>query len=171
MTTNLFDLNEKIALVTGASRGIGEEIAKLLAEQGAHVIVSSRKLEDCESVAREIQEAGGSAEAQACHVGRLEDILAIFQHIRARHGRLDILVNNAAANPYFGHILDTDLASFEKTVEVNLRGYFFMSVEGGQVDEGAWRRCMIVNTASVNALQPGDMQGIYTRSPRPLLST
>ena len=115
MTTNLFNLKGKIALVTGASRGIGEEIARLFAEQGAHVIVSSRKLEDCEAVASEIRNAGGSAEANPCHVGRIEDILAIFQDIRARHGRLDILVNNAATNPYFGHILDTDLASFEKT--------------------------------------------------------
>lgn len=161
MTTNLFDLKEKIALVTGASRGIGEEIAKLLAEQGAHVIVSSRKQEDCESVARAIRDAGGSAEAHPCHVGRVEDILAIFEHIRARHGRLDILVNNAATNPYFGDILDTDLTSFEKTVEVNLRGYFFMSVEAGKLmrEHGGGA---IVNTASVNALQPGDKQGIYS---------
>ncbi|WP_322012919.1 SDR family oxidoreductase [Paraburkholderia sp. J12] len=161
MTTKLFDLQGKIALVTGASRGIGEEIAKLLAEQGAHVIVSSRKLADCEGVVGAIRDAGGSAEAFACHVGRLEDIHAIFQHIRARHGRLDILVNNAAANPYFGHILDTDLSAFEKTVEVNLRGYFFMSVEGGKLmrENGGGS---IVNTASVNALQPGDKQGIYS---------
>ncbi|MBN3846768.1 MULTISPECIES: SDR family oxidoreductase [Burkholderiaceae] len=161
MTTDLFNLEPKVALVTGASRGIGEEIAKLLAEQGAHVIVSSRKLEDCESVAREIREAGGSAEAYPCHVGRMDDILGICQHIRARHGRLDILVNNAAANPYFGHILDTDLASFDKTVEVNLRGYFFMSVEAGKLmrEHGGGA---IVNTASVNALQPGDKQGIYS---------
>ncbi|MBB2931634.1 NAD(P)-dependent dehydrogenase (short-subunit alcohol dehydrogenase family) [Paraburkholderia silvatlantica] len=161
MTTNLFDLSGKIALVTGASRGIGEEIAKLLAQQGAHAIVSSRKLDDCETVARGIGEAGGSAEAYPCHVGRLEDIQGVFQHIRSKHGRLDILVNNAAANPYFGHILDTDLSSFEKTVEVNLRGYFFMSVEAGKLmrEHGGGA---IVNTASVNALQPGDKQGIYS---------
>jgi NAD(P)-dependent dehydrogenase (short-subunit alcohol dehydrogenase family) len=161
VTTNLFDLSGKVALVTGASRGIGEEIARLLAEQGAHVIVSSRKFEDCEVVAREIINAGGSAEARPCHVGRLEDIQAIVQHIRTQHGRLDILVNNAATNPYFGHILDTDLASFEKTVEVNLRGYFFMSVEAGKLmrENGGGA---IVNTASVNALQPGDKQGIYS---------
>jgi NAD(P)-dependent dehydrogenase (short-subunit alcohol dehydrogenase family) len=159
--TNLFDLTGKIALVTGASRGIGEEIAKLLAGQGAHVIVSSRKLEDCQGVVAEITKAGGKAEAVACHVGRLEDIQNLFTQIRSRHGRLDILVNNAAANPYFGHILDTDLSAFEKTVEVNLRGYFFMSVEAGKLmrEHGGGA---IVNTASVNALQPGDKQGIYS---------
>ncbi|OJA31005.1 short-chain dehydrogenase [Burkholderia ubonensis] len=161
MATNLFDLTGKIALVTGASRGIGEEIAKLLAEQGAHVIVSSRKIDDCRAVADEIVAAGGKAEALACHVGRMEDIAAAFEQIRAKHGRLDILVNNAAANPYFGHILDTDLAAYDKTVEVNIRGYFFMSVEAGKLMR-AQGGGAIVNTASVNALQPGDRQGIYS---------
>lgn len=161
MATNLFDLTGKIALVSGASRGIGESIAKLLAEQGAHVIVSSRKIDDCARVADEIVAAGGSAEAQACHVGTMEDISAIFAHIRAAHGRLDICVNNAAANPYFGHILDTDLGAFNKTVEVNIRGYFFMSIEAGKLmrENGGGA---IVNTASVNAIQPGPMQGIYS---------
>ncbi|AQZ81968.1 short-chain dehydrogenase [Acinetobacter calcoaceticus] len=161
MATNLFDLTGKIALVTGASRGIGEEIAKLLAEQGAHVIVSSRKVEDCQRVANEIIAANGKAEAVACHVGKLEDIAEIFEYIRKEHGRLDILVNNAAANPYFGHILDTDIAAYNKTVEVNIRGYFFMSVEAGKLmkEQGGGA---IVNTASVNALQPGDQQGIYS---------
>lgn len=161
MTTNLFDLSGRIALVTGASRGIGEAIARLLAGQGAHVIVSSRKLEDCEAVAADIRANGGSAETFACHVGRMEDISAIFAHIREQHGRIDILVNNAAANPYFGHILDTDLAAYNKTVEVNVRGYFFMSVEAGKMMK-AQGRGVIVNTASVNALQPGDRQGIYS---------
>jgi NAD(P)-dependent dehydrogenase (short-subunit alcohol dehydrogenase family) len=161
MPTNLFDLSGKIALVTGASRGIGEEIAKLLAQQGAHVIVSSRKLEGCQLVADAIIAQGGSAEAFACHVGSMDDIGAVFAHIDKVHGKLDILVNNAATNPYFGHVLDTDLASYNKTVEVNIRGYFFMSVEAGKIMRknggGA-----IVNTASINALQPGNMQAIYS---------
>lgn len=161
MSTDLFDLTGKIALVSGASRGIGESVARLLAEQGAHVVVSSRKLPDCEAVAESIIAAGGSAEAFACHVGSMEDIAAVFAHLRARHGRLDICVNNAAANPYFGHILDTDLAAFNKTVEVNVRGYFFMSVEAGKLmrQNGGGA---IVNTASINGLQPGPMQGIYS---------
>ena len=163
MATNLFDLTGKIALVTGASRGIGEAIAKLLAEQGAHVIVSSRKLEGCQAVADAITADGGSAEAFACHVGNMEDISATFGHIRATHGRLDILVNNAATNPYFGDILDTDLAAYNKTIEVNVRGYFFMSVEGGKLmREGGGGA--IVNTASTSGLQPGPAQGIYSIS-------
>lgn len=161
MSTKLFDLTGKIALVTGASRGIGEEIAKLLAEQGAHVIVSSRKLEACRLVADAINANGGSAEALACHVGSMDDIAAVFSHIKQVHGRLDILVNNAATNPYFGHILDTDLVAYDKTVNVNIRGYFFMSVAAGKLmkENGGGA---IVNTASINALQPGSMQGIYS---------
>lgn len=161
MSTNLFDLSGKIALVSGASRGIGESVARLLAEQGAHVIVSSRKIDDCGAVAQSIRDAGGSAEAFACHVGNMDDIQATFAHIRDQHGRLDICINNAATNPYFGHVLDTDLGAFNKTVEVNIRGYFFMSIEAGKLmrEQGGGA---IVNTASINALQPGPMQGIYS---------
>jgi NAD(P)-dependent dehydrogenase (short-subunit alcohol dehydrogenase family) len=161
MTTRLFDLNGRIALVSGASRGIGEAIARLLAEQGAHVIGSSRKLEGCQPVADAIREAGGSAEAHACNVGDMGDIQALFAHIRNAHGRLDICINNGATNPYFGHVLDTDLGAFQKTVDVNIRGYFFMSIEAGKLmrEQG---KGAIVNTASVNALQPGPLQGIYS---------
>ncbi len=162
MATNLFDLTGKTALVTGASRGIGEEIAKLLAEQGAHVIVSSRKIDDCGAVADAITSNGGSAEAFACNIGNMDDITATFDHIRKQHnGKLDILVNNAATNPYFGHILDTDLGAFNKTIDVNIRGYFFMSVEAGKLmrENGGGA---ILNTASVNGLQPGLGQGIYS---------
>ena len=109
MTTSLFNLAGKIAMVTGASRGIGEAAAKLLAEQGAHVIVSSRKVDDCQKIADAIIENGGSAEALACHVGDLEQIQTAFEHIKSKHQRIDILVNNAAANPYFGHILTPTL--------------------------------------------------------------
>ncbi|TWX68070.1 SDR family oxidoreductase [Colwellia demingiae] len=161
MYKNLFDLTGKVALVSGASRGIGEEIAKCLSEHGAHVIVSSRKVEGCQGVADAINASGGSAEALACNVGRMDDITAAFAHIKQAHGKLDVLVNNGAANPYFGHILDTDLGAFNKTVDVNIRGYFFMSIEAGKLmrENGGGA---IVNTASVNAIQPGEMQGIYS---------
>ena len=161
MNNKLFDLTGKIALVTGASRGIGEHIAKLLAQNGAHVIVSSRKIEGCQTVVDSIIEAGGSAQAIACHIGNMDQIESIFNQISAQHGKLDILVNNAAANPYFGHVLDTDLNAFQKTVDVNIRGYFFMSVEGGKLMKESGGGA-IVNVASINAVIPGDFQGIYS---------
>lgn len=159
--TTIFDLTGKIALVTGASRGIGASIARLLAEQGAHVILSSRKAEACESVAAEIRAAGGKAEVMACHIGEMEQIEQIFSAIREKHGRLDILVNNAATNPHFGPIHETDLTAFQKTVDVNIRGYFFMSARAvklmGETGGGS-----IVNVASVNGVIPGAFQGIYS---------
>jgi NAD(P)-dependent dehydrogenase (short-subunit alcohol dehydrogenase family) len=161
MPTNLFDLTGKIALITGASRGIGEAIAGLLADQGAHVIIASRKIDGCRAVSDAITNGGGSAEPFACNTGNMADIEAIFAHIRNKHGRLDVLVNNAATNPYFGDILDTDLSAFQKTVDVNLRGYFFMSINACKMmkEKGGGA---IVNVASINALQPGENQGIYS---------
>lgn len=161
MNPQPFDLTHKIALVTGASRGIGKEIAVLLAQQGAHVIVSSRKIRDCQLVVDTITAGGGSAEALKCHIGSLEDIQNAFAHIKLHHGTLDILVNNAATNPYFGEILETDLEAYSKTVDVNIRGYFFMCVEGGKIMRNNGGGA-IVNTASINALQPGHFQGIYS---------
>ncbi|WP_419812592.1 SDR family oxidoreductase [Bacterioplanoides sp.] len=157
----LFSVAGRVALVTGASRGIGEGIAKLLAAAGAHVIVSSRKIDGCQRVADEIKEAGGSAEALACHIGEMEQVEACFKVIEERHGKLDILVNNAAANPYFGHVLDTDLGAFQKTVDVNIRGYFFMSSLGGKLMKKNGGGS-IINVASVNGVVPGDFQGIYS---------
>lgn len=159
--TDLFDLNGKIALVSGASRGIGEAIARLLARQGAHVLVSSRKAESCQHVADRIIADGGQATALACHIGELEQIDALFGQIRERFGRLDILVNNAATNPQFCNVLDTDPGAFQKTVDVNIRGYFFMSVAAGRLmrDNGGGS---IINVASINAVSPGAFQGVYS---------
>lgn len=158
---DLFDLSGKVALVTGASRGIGESIARLLAANGAHVIVSSRKLEGCEAVASSIRDAGGKAEAYACHIGEMEQIEGIWSHIESTHGKLDILVNNAATNPHFGPIETTEISAFQKTVDVNIRGYFFMCAQAAQlmkkIGGGA-----IVNVASVNGVTPGHFQGIYS---------
>ncbi|TLX53363.1 short-chain dehydrogenase [Stutzerimonas nosocomialis] len=159
--TTLFDLDGKIAFVSGASRGIGEAIAKLLAQQGAHVIVSSRKLDGCQAVADAITAAGGKATAIACHIGEIEQIQSVFAQIREQFGRLDILVNNAATNPQFGHVLDTDLSAFQKTIDVNIRGYFYMSIEAGKLmrEHGGGS---IINVASINGVSPGNFQGIYS---------
>jgi len=161
MKRDPFDLSGRIALVTGASRGIGEAAARLLADHGAHVIVSSRRIEACRKVADSINSEGNSAEALACNVGDMKDIDQLFEAIEAEHGRLDVLVNNAATSPYFGHVLDTDPGAFQKTVDVNIRGYFFCSVAAARImreNSGG----SIINTASTSALQPGPMQAIYS---------
>jgi len=155
----MFDLTGKVALVTGASRGIGESVAKALAAHGAYVIVSSRKAEDCDKVVADIKAGGGKAETRACHIGDMDQIHALMRDIGAAHGRLDILVNNAAANPYFGPILGTDLGAFNKTIDVNIRGYFFMSVEGAKLMKNGGA---IVNVASIGGIVPGQFMGIYS---------
>jgi NAD(P)-dependent dehydrogenase (short-subunit alcohol dehydrogenase family) len=163
MTTKHFDLDGKIAVVSGASRGIGASIAQLLARYGAHVVVCSRRLQSCQQVVDAIEAEGGSAAAMACNIGKLDDIESLFAAIGEQHGRVDILVNNAAANPYFGPILDTDAAAFQKTIDVNIRGYFFMSLAAAKLMRRAGGGA-IVNIASVNGLKPMAGQGAYSLS-------
>ena len=155
----LFSLSGRTALVSGASRGIGEAIAHLLAAHGAHVVCTSRKLEGCEAVAAAIRAAGGSAEAHAVHVGDPAAIEGLFATLDATGRQVSVLVNNAAANPYFGPAVDMSLDAYEKTVEVNLRGYFWTTVQAARrMGEGG----SIVNIASVNADRPAPGQLVYS---------
>jgi NAD(P)-dependent dehydrogenase (short-subunit alcohol dehydrogenase family) len=169
MTRDTFNLTGKIAVVTGASRGIGAAIARLLARHGAHVVVSSRKADGCSIVAEEIIADGGAATVIPCHVGEMEQIDRFYAELSERFGRLDVLVNNAAANPHFGSILTTDVGSFQKTIDVNIRGYFFMCLKGAQlmVQNGGGS---IINVASVNGVIPGMSQGIYSITKAAIIS-
>lgn len=158
---DLFDLSGRVALVTGSSRGIGEATARLLAAYGAHVIVSSRKQEACDTVAASIREAGGKASAIAAHQGDSEALEALVSKVEAEAGPIRILVNNAATNPYFGHIADTDMEMLDKTLQVNIRGYFDLSARCAKRmrDTGGGA---IVNIASINGVKPAEAQGIYS---------
>jgi aminoglycoside phosphotransferase (APT) family kinase protein/NAD(P)-dependent dehydrogenase (short-subunit alcohol dehydrogenase family) len=161
LTSEAFRLDGKVAVITGSSRGIGEATARLFANQGAQVIVSSRRIESCEKVALSIRESGGKATAVACHVGEPEAREALIRNVVEQFGRVDVLINNAAANPYFGHILDTPTSAADKTISVNLSGFFHMSQLAGRVmrEQGGG---VIINTASVNGVRPADYQGIYS---------
>jgi NAD(P)-dependent dehydrogenase (short-subunit alcohol dehydrogenase family) len=161
MATQLVDLSGRVALITGASRGIGEATARLLAEQGAHVVVSSRKQADLDKVAAEITQAGGKATPIAAHQGDSAALAELMRRVSSELGRLDILVNNAATNPHFGHIADTDMSMVDKTLQVNVKGYFELSALGAKLMRGNGGGA-IVNVASINGVRPAMFQGIYS---------
>ena len=165
----MFDLSSKVALVSGASRGIGAATAKILAEFGAHVILTSRKAENLEEVQSQIKNAGNQASAMVCHNGDLAQIESLFEKISESHGRLDILVNNAATNPFYGSVLEADEQAWNKTLEVNLKGPFFMS----QSAAGLMRKNgggSIVNVSSINGRIPMVNQSIYSITKAALIS-
>jgi NAD(P)-dependent dehydrogenase (short-subunit alcohol dehydrogenase family) len=149
-----------VATVNGASRGIGEAIARAFAEHGATVVVSSRKQDALDAVAQSIRAAGGEAHAFPCHSGKAEEIEQFFARVGSELGRLDIHVNNAAINPYFGPVIDTPLAAFDKTLEVDLRGYFLMTQAAARLmaKNGGGS---IINVASVSGIIPGINEGTY----------
>ena len=158
---DLFNLQGKTALITGASRGIGKAIAKTLATYGAEVILTSRKLENLRSVEGEIVQAGGKAQSVACHVGEMAQIDALFQWITKHYPQLDILVNNAGTNPFFGDVLAVDEKAWDKTCDVNLKGYFFMSQHAAKLMQKSGGGA-IVNIASVNGIRPAPFQSVYS---------
>lgn len=155
-----FRLDGKVAVVTGSSRGIGESIARCLAQNGAKVVVSSRKQDACDAVAASIKAAGGEALGVACHTGSTKDIDALFEKTIAAYGRLDVLVNNAATNPYFGDVLHISESQFDKTFEVNTKGYFFAAQKAANLmlKSGGGS---IINIASIAGLDGPPMQGVY----------
>jgi NAD(P)-dependent dehydrogenase (short-subunit alcohol dehydrogenase family) len=163
-----FSLKNKIALITGASRGIGEAIATTLSEHGARCILASRKIQGLEKVKAKIEEKGGRADAVVCHTGNLTQISDLFAEIENSYGRLDILVNNAATSPYFGDMVNADEKAWDKTNDVNLKGPFFMIQHAARLMEKSGGA--IVNVASINGVRPVPFQGIYSITKAGLIS-
>jgi NAD(P)-dependent dehydrogenase (short-subunit alcohol dehydrogenase family) len=150
-----------VALVTGASRGIGSAIANALAEQGAQVVLSSRKQADLDAEAERINgRFPEKAVAIAAHAGRPEELERLVAETIQRFARIDILVNNAATNPYFGPVLDAELSAWDKTFEVNLRGIFILTklVYAASMEKHGGA---VVNVSSVGGLRPGHGLGVY----------
>jgi len=154
-------LADRVAIVTGASRGIGAAIAQGFAREGAKVVVCARKLEGVQAVAAEITASGGAALAIACHTGKAEDVAALLQAAVAHFGRVDVVVNNAATNPYFGPLLDAPDAAWDKTFEVNLKGYFMVARELIRHLRSRSAPGAIVNVASVAGMRAAPFQGVY----------
>ena len=167
MTTVSFSLEGKVAIVTGASRGIGEAIAHALAENGAKVAVASRKIDGVRSVAEAI---GPAAHAISAHTGKEEDCKELVRQTIEHFGQVDILVNNAGANPYFGPMLDIEQGAWDKTFEVNVKGYFFMAREVARhlIARGAPGN--IVNISSVAGLMGSPLQGVYGMTKAAIIS-
>ena len=168
-TMNQIDLSGKVALVNGASLGIGEAIARGLAGCGAQVVLSSRSIDGVAPVAESIRSEGGMAAVRACHAGRLDEIDALFDSIDQEFGRLDILINNAATNPWYGPAIELPPDAFDKTVDVNLKGpYFMMSRAVPLMIRGGGGS--IVNVASIVALVSMAGQAVYAMTKAGLIS-
>jgi len=156
-----FDVTGRVALVTGASRGIGSAIAEALAEHGAQVVLSSRKQADLDAEAARINSLyPDKAVAIAAHAGRPDDLERLVQQVMERFSRIDILVNNAGTNPYMGPVLGAELAAWDKTFEVNVRGMFWLTRLVYQASMEA-HGGSVVNIASTGGLRPGIGLGVY----------
>ena len=121
-----FDLTGKVAIVTGSSRGIGRASAELMARMGAKVVISSRKADACQAVTDAINASGGEAHTIACNISRRGDVEALVEGTLNRFGRLDILVCNAAVNPYYGPLLDITDEAFDKIMGANVRSNIWL---------------------------------------------
>jgi NAD(P)-dependent dehydrogenase (short-subunit alcohol dehydrogenase family) len=156
--TATFSLEDRVAIITGASRGIGAAIARSFVRAGAKVVLASRKIESLQQLAEEL---GPSAHPFAAHTGKESDCIALISEAVRRFGKADVLVNNAGTNPYFGPLLEVENAAWDKTFEVNLKGCFWTARELARhlVDRGA--PGAIVNVASVLGLKASPLQGVY----------
>ncbi len=169
MSKQLFDLTGKVVLVTGGSRGLGKAISLGLADAGADIIVASRKLDNCQAVVKEIEAKGRKALAVAAHTGKYEEIDRLVKLSFEHFGRVDIVINNAGINPAAGAITDVTPEAFQKTLEVNTLGPWYLAAklapemarQGGGV---------IINVISVSGLRGAMGQGAYGASKAALQS-
>jgi len=160
---NVFDLTDKVALITGASKGIGEAIARIFAQYGAKVVISSRKQADLDELANDIKAAGGECTGIAAHAGEMAQLKLLVEKTVDTYGGIDILVNNAATNPVYGPSLDCPESAFDKIMQVNVKAPFelskmihpIMKARGGG---------SVINISSIAGHTPDPGLGIYSVS-------
>jgi len=166
---SLFDLSGKVAVVTGASKGIGAAIAEFFGAAGARVVVSSRKLEAVHQIADSITKKGGIAKAIACHMGDAAEIARLVDETIATYGTIDILVNNAAVNPVFGPVTETDGSAFDKIMNINVKGPFELAKKAYPFMKEK-KSGSVINISSIGGLRPEPGLGIYSVSKAALIS-
>jgi len=160
---NLFDLSGKVALVTGGSRGIGRAIALRMAEAGASVVISSRKVESCDLVVDEIEQAGGKAVSAPCNMSDIEALPALLDTAHSAFGKVDIMVGNAAVNPHYGPTTNVESEAFDKIFDTNVKSNLWLAKM--VLPEMAERRDgVLIFVTSVAGLRGTDDIGVYGMS-------
>jgi NAD(P)-dependent dehydrogenase (short-subunit alcohol dehydrogenase family) len=160
MTKNPFDLSGQVAVITGSSRGIGRASAELLAQLGAQVVISSRKAEPCHEVAEGIRKLGGDAHVIPCNIARRNEVEALIAGASEHYGRIDILVCNAAVNPYYGPLLDITDEAFDKIMSSNVKSNVWLCAQA--VPQMARRgKGSVVIISSIGGLRGSTVIGAY----------
>ncbi len=160
MTDRLFDLRDRVVLVTGGSRGLGAAMSVGLAERGARVVIASRKLDSCEALAAAITESSGQAYPLACHVGEWESLAGVVDAAAARWGRLDGLVNNAGMSPLAPSLLETSEVLFDKVIGVNLKGPTRLTALAATV-MATTGGGSVINISSLASVKPTPVATVY----------
>lgn len=158
--SGLFDLSGKIAVITGSTKGIGKAMAERMAEHGAKVVISSRKADVCEDVAEAIRAKGGEAMAIPCNISDQAQLEILVNKTLAAWGGIDVLVCNAAANPYYGPMADVPEAAYDKTMENNIKRNLWLCnmVLPGMAERGGGS---VIIVSSIGGLKGSDNLGIY----------
>ena len=160
--TDLFDLTDRVAVVTGGSRGLGREMVLAFAEHGADVVIASRKLDACEALAEEVRSSTGRrALAVAFHAGRWEDADRLAETVLAEFGRCDVLVNNAGMSPLYPSLTEVTEDLFDKVMGVNFKGPFRLSALLG-AHMAAGRGGSIINVSSIASIAPTPTELVYS---------
>jgi NAD(P)-dependent dehydrogenase (short-subunit alcohol dehydrogenase family) len=165
-------LEGKVAIVTGGSRGIGEAIARTFVAHGARVVIASRKVEGVQAVAESIGKEHGADKvlAVAAHTGKEDECVRLVATAVEKFGKVDVLLNNAGTNPYFGPMLNAEMGAWDKTFDVNLKGYFWCAREVSKHCIGREAPGSIVSITSVAGLMGTPLQGVYAATKAAVIS-
>ncbi len=168
----MIDVEGKVVIITGASRGIGEAMASALAAGGAKVAISSRKREGIDAAAARIRAAHPEATVgpYVAHMGEPDAIKALIDTVEQDLGPIDSIINNAATNPYFGPMVEVSGGAYDKTFDVNTRGYFELARQAAQRFMAHGKPGSIINVASVAAIRGAPLQGVYAMTKAAVVS-